>query len=440
MNQISLGTRLFIALGVCAGLFLVAFLVPWMMIPAYAAITAVLTAAGVETYLLFRVSDGVSATREMTDRLSNGDENPVTIHLENVYRFQADLTVIDEVPEQFQWRDMRVNLTIPPGESENLTYSLRPVVRGEYEFGQVILLVSSGLRFVRRIYRCGEPVSVPVYPSFLQMKKYQLLAMSNRLTEVGVKPIRRLGHSTEFEQIKEYVRGDDYRTINWKATARSNKLMVNQYMDERSQQIYCLIDKSRVMKMPFEQMALLDYAINASLVLCNIAQNRHDKSGLLTFSKEIDQFLPAAKDPRHMRNLQEMLYKQETEFLEANLEKVHSFVSRRIPHRSLLVLFTNFESQAAMRRQMVYLKRIARRHLLLVVFFENTELTDLLTARPKDTEGIYVKSIGEQFSLDKRLIVQELERNGIQAILSRPSELTVNTINKYLEIKARSMI
>ena len=405
MNQISLGTRLFIALGICAGLFLVAYLLPWMLVPAYAVLATILTAAGVESYLLFRVNDGVTAQRDMTDRLSNGDENPVSLHLRSAYRFLTAITVIDEVPEQFQWRDMRANLEIGPGESEEVRYSLRPVTRGEYEFGQIILLVSSRLKFIRRIYRWGEPVAVAVYPAFLQMKKYQLLAASNRLTEIGVKPIRRLGHSTEFEQIKEYVRGDDYRTINWKATARSNKLMVNQYMDERSQQIYCLIDKSRVMKMPFEQMALLDYAINATLVLCNVAQNRHDKSGLLTFSKNIDQFLPAAKDPRHMRTLQEMLYKQETEFLEADLETVYSFVTRRIPHRSLLVLFTNFESQSAMRRQLPYLKRIARRHLLLVVFFENTELSDLLASRPGDMKGIYVKSIGEQFSLEKRLIV-----------------------------------
>ena len=137
------------------------------------------------------------------------------------------------------------------------------------------------LQLVKRRYIFPARQVVKVYPSYVQMRRYQLLAVSNRLQEAGVKRIRKIGHSMEFEQIKEYVRGDDYRTINWKATARKDGLMVNNYTDERSQQIYCLINKGRVMKMPFEGMTLLDHAINASLVLveCGIGktgQSRDD--------------------------------------------------------------------------------------------------------------------------------------------------------------------
>ena len=135
----------------------------------------------------------------------------------------------------------------------------------------------------------------------------QLLAVSNRLQEAGVKRIRRLGHSMEFEQIKEYVRGDDYRTINWKATARKDGLMVNNYTDERSQQIYCLINKGRVMKMPFAGMTLLDYAINASLVLSNVALVKQDKAGLITFAENLDTFILADKKPTQMNLLLETL-------------------------------------------------------------------------------------------------------------------------------------
>lgn len=440
MKQISIEPRFFIALGILIGCFITAFLLPWLIVGCYISLAVLLVALFLDALLLFNAREGLQASRVLAARFSNGDPNPVHIDLQSRYKFPLSLRVMDEVPVQFQWRNMNIEMRLDAGESHRITYSLQPVKRGEYEFGKLIVLTKSPIGFISRIFAFPNAQTIAVYPSYLQLKKYQLLAISNRLTEVGVKSIRRLGHSTEFEQIKEYVRGDDYRTINWKATARSNKLMVNQYMDERSQQIFCLIDKSRAMKMPFEGMTLLDYSINASLILANIAMNRHDKSGLITFSRQIDQYLPAGKDPRHMRNIQEVLYRQETEFLESDYERLYAFVSRRISHRSLLVLFTNFESQSAMRRQLPYLQRLAKQHLLLVVFFENTELSELLHSRPENTEEIYIKAVGEQFALDKKLIVKELERHGIQAILTPPAELTVNAINRYLEIKARSMI
>ncbi len=440
MKQVFLHPRLFVFLGILIAAFLVAHLFSVMLPAAYIALSIFLVAIGLDAVLLFRLKQGVEARRLLPDRFSNGDSNPVTIRVQNRYRFSLRLTVIDEVPEQFQWRDMRNTIRLEPGETQQVKYRLRPVTRGEYTFGRLIVLARSPIRLLIRRYVHSETISIPVYPAFMEMQKYQLLAMSNRLTEAGIKPIRRLGHSSEFEQIKEYVRGDDYRTINWKATARSKKLMVNQYTDERSQQVYCLIDKSRVMKMPFEGMTLLDHSINATLVLTNIARSRHDKAGLITFARQIDQFLPAGNQPLHMRKIQELLYRQHTEFKESDYERLYAFVSRKIPHRSLMVLFTNFESQHAMRRQLPFLQRLAKQHLLLVVFFENTELTELLDESPHHTEGIYIKAIAEQFALEKKLIVKELLRHGIHSILTPPESLTANTINRYLEIKARSMI
>ncbi len=199
--------------------------------------------------------------------------------------------------------------------------------------------------------------TVKVYPSYIQMRRYQLLAVSNRLQEAGVKRIRKLGHSMEFEQIKEYVRGDDFRTINWKATARKDGLMVNNYTDERSQQIYCMINKGRVMKMPFGGMTLLDYAINASLVLSNVALVKQDKAGLITFAENLDAFVLADKKTTQMNLLLETLYKQQTHFLESDFEKLFSVIRNRISNRSLLILFTNFESLESLQREMPALKK-----------------------------------------------------------------------------------
>jgi len=394
----------------------------------------------VDVLLLYGKAKGVTAKRILAERFSNGDENKIILEIVNSYPFPCTVSVIDELPVQFQERNWLRKAKIEGDTTVSIEYSLRPVERGEYVFGKINIYVYSPLFLVKRRYTIGQEQTVKVYPSYIQVRRYQLLAVSNRLQETGSKRIRRLGHSMEFEQIKEYVRGDDYRTINWKATARKSDLMVNNFTDERSQQIYCMINKGRVMKMPFEGMTLLDYAINASLVLSNVALIKHDKAGLITFAENTDIFLPADKKPAQMNLLQEALYRQQTKFREPDFEKLYSVIRNRITHRSLLVLFTNFESIEGLEREMPSLKRMARYHLLLVVFFENTEMKALLESKAKTLEDIYIKTIAEKFSYEKRLMVKELHKNGIASILTTPENLTVNTINKYLEMKTRMSI
>lgn len=383
---------------------------------------------------------GINAERITPERFSIGDPNKVVIRLFNHYGFPVHASVIDELPVQFQERKWIRKVTVGRNAEYQLEYLLRPTSRGEYVFENINVYIHAPLQLVKRRYTFPAREVVKVYPSYVQMRRYQLLAVSNRLQEVGVKRIRRIGHSMEFEQIKEYVRGDDYRTINWKATARKDGLMVNNYTDERSQQIYCLINKGRVMKMPFDGMTLLDHAVNASLVLCNVALVKQDKAGIITFEKNLDTFLQADKKPTQMNMVLETLYKQKTDFLESDFEKLFSVIRNRITNRSLLVLFTNFESLESLQREMSALKKIAHYHLLLVVFFENTELKLLVEKKATALEDIYIKTIAEKFAYEKRLMVKELHKNGIPSILTTPENLTVNTVNKYLELKTRMSI
>lgn len=394
----------------------------------------------IDAILVYSKKDGIRAKRMVSDRFSIGDLNKVIIQLTNQYGFDVKASIIDELPVQFQERNWIRKVQLQKETLFDLEYSLRPTSRGEYIFNDINIFVHAPLKLVKRRYIFPGEQAVKVYPSYMQMRRYQLLAVSNRLQEAGVKKIRKLGHSMEFEQIKEYVRGDDYRTINWKATARKNDLMVNNYTDERSQQIYCLINKGRVMKMPFHGLTLLDYSINASLVLSNVALVRQDKAGLITFEKNLDTFLPADKKPTQMNLVLETLYKQKTDFLEADFEKLFSVIRNRITNRSLLILFTNFESMESLQREMPALKKIAKYHLLLVVFFENTELKSLIEGRTSTLEDIYIKTIAEKFNYEKRLMVKELHKNGIPSILTTPEGLTVNTVNKYLELKTRMSI
>ena len=436
----------------CAALiagFVVAFFLPWLLGP----MQLLLGAAGLLTLLdaalLYAPARGgptpLFGRRVLGDKLSNGDDNEVKLFLESRYRFDIQAEVIDEIPHQFQRRDVLFVTTIAPGQTQVITYQLRPTKRGEYAFGALNVYAASPLRLVRRRFRFAQSRVVPVYPSFLQMRQYELLAIHNRLTEVGVKRIRRVGQSQEFEQIRPYASGDDPRTINWKASARragggSDTLVVNHFQDERAQQVFCLIDKGRVMRMPFAGLSLLDYAINAALVLSNIALLKHDKAGLLTFSNKPGATVPAERRPGHLRTLLEVLYRQKTQYLETDYERLYATVRAKIKQRSLLILFTNFETLQGMERQLPYLRGLSKAHLLLVVFFENTELRTFLDAPAETTADVYNQTIAEKFQQEKRQVVLELQRYGIQALLTAPQLLTVNTINKYLEFKARGLI
>jgi uncharacterized protein (DUF58 family) len=439
-KNLFLCSRLFIGLGCSAVLFLLTFFFPWLGIVPVVFFWLVIVLLLVDILLLYRLPKGVFAKRISPERLSNGDENVISIYIESFYAFAVDIEIIDEIPHQFQKRDVLFETGLTSRQHKLLNYLLRPTKRGEYEFGFLRVYVKSPLKLISRRFNFGQAETLPVYPSFLQMRKYELMAISNRLNEIGIKKIRRLGHSMEFEQIKNYVAGDDYRTVNWKATARQGNLMVNTYTEERSQHVYCVIDKSRAMKMPFEGLSLLDYAINASLVLSSVALLKEDKAGLITISDRKGAVVAADKRPTQLNKIMEVLYREKTRYLETNMELLYNTIRGTLKQRSLVVFFTNFESMSALERQLPFLKRIAKFHLLVMVFFENTELKTLSEQSASNVEGIYIKTIAEKFVYEKKLIVRELARHGIQSILTAPKNVTVNTINRYLELKANQKI
>lgn len=390
--------------------------------------------------VLLYYKKAVKATRECADRLSNGDDNKVVITVKSVYPFMIRTTVIDETPAVFQRRDVEYRLAVPAHEVRQLTYTLRPVRRGEYDFGKIRIFAHTMLGLVERRYTEGEDKNVKVYPSYLMLNHYELLAMSNNLTDMGIKRIRRVGNNTEFEQIKEYVKGDEYRSINWKASARRNQLMVNVYQEERSQQVYSVIDKGRVMQQAFNGMTLLDYSINASLVLSYVAIHREDKAGLITFSDALDTLLTPSRRPGQMQHILGALYNQRTNFSETDFSNLCVNVNKQISKRSLLVLYTNFSGMSALQRQLSYLKMLSRHHRLLVVFFEDSELNDFIKSDKRTTEDYYQHVIAEKFAYEKRLIVTKLQQHGILSLLTRPEALSIDVINKYLELKQRQML
>ncbi|MCB9196847.1 MAG: DUF58 domain-containing protein [Flavobacteriales bacterium] len=426
--------------GALVCLYCVAYVFPNFAPIAHLGLIVLLAITLVDIFVLFLSGARVKARRIINKQLSLGDENIVRLQLTSKYRQPISIRIIDELPFQLQVRDFEHFMFLKHNETKELRYEIAPTRRGEYEFGNVNLYVSTVLRIVERRMQIPLNQTVKVYPSIFQMKKYELQVFSKTAIFQGIKKVRRLGNNNEFEQIKNYVQGDDIRTINWKATSRKGELMINQYQEERSQQVYCVIDKSRSMRMPFEGLTLLDHSINSALVLSNIILRKGDKAGVITFSDKLGSQLPAESNAGQLRRILDTLYNQKTKYMDANYERLYYGTRNIIKGRSMILLFTNFESMYALKRNMNLLRKINQQHLLVVVFFENTELEGVSKIEAKNTKDIYFKTMARKFSLEKELIAYELRKYGIQSILTKPKDLSVNTINKYLEIKSRGMI
>jgi uncharacterized protein (DUF58 family) len=391
----------------------------------------------VDIFILYKTKNAIEVERFLPERLSNGDENKISLTLKNQYPFVTHLSLIEELPYQFQKRDFFFNQQLQKNEEKSIHYNLKPTERGVYLFGNVNVYASSPLQLATKKYVLGEEKELKCYPSFLKLREFNIKAFNNATVSYGSKKVRRIGNSLEFEQIKEYVSGDDIRTLNWKSTAKRNQLMVNQYAEEKSQSVYAVIDKGRAMQMHFNELSLLDYAVNATLAISNIILRKQDKAGMLSFSTKLEDWVVAERRNSQMSLISEALHNIKTNFSESDFSTLYSVVKRKITHRSLLILFTNFETIDGLNRQLPYLRALAKNHLVLVVFFKNTALDTLTNAKAENIQEVYDSIIAQKFMYEKKRIVNELKKYGIQSVLTKPEDLTGDTINKYLELKSR---
>jgi uncharacterized protein (DUF58 family) len=438
-QNLYISSRFFVILGGIIFLFLLGF--NWDIILSLAQTCLVLFGILilVDILSLFNPNISLKAERKVSQILSLGNENEVALYLQNESHIALSIQIMDELPIQLQKRDFKLHTKLQASDEITLHYHIQPLIRGEYGFGKIHLYIRSILGIVERRVSFKADKTVAVYPSIIDMKKYELASHSH-VNLYGLKKIRRIGHSQEFEQIKDYAKGDDYQSINWKATGRMNRLMVNSFMDEKSQQVYCMIDKSRGMKLPFHGLSLMDYAINSALVVANTALNKQDRAGLITFSNKIDTIIKAERSKHQLKTFLEVLYKEQESEFEADYELLYIMLRKHVNMRSLIFLYANFESKFALHRVLPILRKINKRHLLVLIVFENVELIEYSQQEAKTLEQIYLQTTAQKLAYDKYYIINELEKYGIQSIFTSPQHLSVNVINKYIELKSRGMI
>jgi len=440
LGQIRLGQLLLPVMGAIAFVFALSF--NWnILFPIAQGLAIVFLALALaDIFILYGGQVRITSERDLAHVLSLGDENPVRLRIQNLSAIGLDVSVIDELPVELQVRNFRKELRLEENNEQLIEYTVRPTTRGQYIFGDTQLVVSGPLLIFKRRYTVKAMKEAKVLPSIMQMKEFELKAFSRIATSDGVKKLRKLGVSYEFEQINPYVKGDDIRHINWKASARRQELMVNRFETERSQSVYSVICKNREMRMPFNGLSLLDHAVNTTLAVSNIALHKHDRIGLITFSDKIGSMLKASRERKQLKHVINALYNEKERETEANYDLLNLSLRQLAPNRSLIFLYINFESSYALERALPHLKAISKRHLLVVIFFKNVEIEQFTHSRAEDLRGIYTRTIAQKMVNEKEAMLGKLKQAKVQTILTEPDKLSMRTVDKYLELKGRGLI
>jgi uncharacterized protein (DUF58 family) len=408
---------------------------------------AVLGLMGIDLYLSPRPSH-FRLSRENDEKLSLGADNTIRILVTwAVGRARGGaagspirFVLRDEPPADFITSETFLAGEVAPGDTAEVSYTVCPLRRGDYRFGGCNLRWRGVLGLTVRQHRYPIEEPVKVYPNLLEVRKYELLARRDQLFEIGLKNARRLGEGTEFERLRDYERDDDYRRINWPATARLHRPITTDYQPERSQSVIVMLDAGRLMTAPLGPLSKLDCAINTTLLLAYVAITRGDRVGLLTFADSVTNYWEPNKGRRQFLALLEALYRVQPQQVEADYMRASAYLSTRRSKRSLVVLFTDIIDARQAGEMVRGFGRLAPRHLPLAVTMADNEVLGMAGAMPADAQEMYEKVVAQRLLDDRAAALDRLERLGAMTLDVPADKLTVSVVNKYLELKARGRL
>lgn len=384
--------------------------------------------------------DQVEVERINDTKLSLGAQNLITLLLANRSPRALDFTLRDEYPYQFPCEALFHHGRLPAYDVLEVRYHVRPLQRGDYQFGAVNLRYRSQLRTFLRQARYPADAAVKVYPNVLEVRKYDLLARKGLLFELGLRQARIFGTGTEFERLREYNTDDEFRRINWKATARRGKPIAAEYETERSQYVMSVIDTGRLMRPPIGDLARLDYVINTALLLSYVVSLKGDHFGLLTFADEVGAYLAPKRGKSQFYRMLEALYNVQFQPVEADYARALSYLSLKHKRRSLVVVFTDLVTLDAARPLIANMARLAQRHLPLCVTISDPNITRMHGQLPQSSSGVYQRAVAEMLIDERQVIIDTLNRNGVMTLDVPADRLTVSVINAYLELKGKGKL
>ncbi|WIV13091.1 DUF58 domain-containing protein [Proteiniborus sp. MB09-C3] len=389
-------------------------------------------------YMISPSPDSFEIERLNGEKLSLFENEKIGISVYNKSDKKIYAEIKDEVPDfHFDIQNSAIDKYIAPHGKEVFEYEIVPKKRGAFKFGKLHMRYDGQLKLCRKQFSSNIEKEYKVYPNLKDLRKHKLAAYNSLIYKDGRKRLRILGKGTEFESLREYVSGDEYRKINWNATARENKPIVNQYEPEKNQHVYVLIDAGRPMSYSIRGHSKLDIAINTGLILCDIVNQNGDQSGLMAFNTDIEAFIPPGKGSGHRNRLMEALYHIEHSKSTSNYEEAFYFFKEKERRRSLICLFTDFDTIEEAEDMIRVLPAILKNNIVIIVLINDEKLEKIVSKTVKKEEEAYIKSIAIEMLKDRKKLISLLNTKGIMCIECEPEKITSDVINKYIYAKNR---
>jgi uncharacterized protein (DUF58 family) len=386
-------------------------------------------------------TDDFRVERHVEGRFAMGAENQVPLKITNLSRRKVTFIIKDEYPPRMDLVSPReARLTVPPRRARTWRYGLLPTARGSYEFGKTVVRFKTRMGLAWKQLNYANESAVKVYPDIREARKHELHAHRNRRQDPGLRRMRLRGHGREFESLREFVMGDEIRHISWAATARRGKLITRQYTIERSQNIVVLLDTGRLMTGRIGRLTKLDHAINAALSIAYVAVAGGDNVGLIAFARKIVSYLPPRKGRDQVNRLMEALYHLEPQMIEPSYTRAFNFFGASYHRRSLVVILTDLVDRDASAELLAHTSKLVPRHLPLIITIGDTDLREFVTTKPEAVADVYRQAIAEEVLRQREEALARIRQAGGLALDVPAARLSIELVNKYMEVKERGLL
>jgi uncharacterized protein (DUF58 family) len=395
-----------------------------------------LVAAGLDLRLSIRPRQ-VTLSRSHDALLSIGAANTITVRVGNSSSQPLTFRLRDEAPDEFETTPRVLEGAAPPRQDVSLPYTVKPFRRGEYRFGNINLRYRSALGLLERQMKVATEDRAIVYPDILELRKHTLTARGG---DQEVARRTRLRGGTEFERLREYTPDDEFRYIDWNATARLRRPIARQFQTERNQNIILAYDLGRQMTSPYGDLLKVDYAINSGVVLGYVGAQRGENIGLLTFNDSVRTYLPPRSGMGQYKRILDALYRAQPELVEPDYAEAMGYVGIRNPRRSLVVVFTDVASKTSGEVLLRSVVSLQPRHLPVLVLLMDPELKRYAEEEPADEDGLYRAAVAQRLLEERSALLKTLESRGVITIDVPAEQLTVSLLDRYLQVKGRGAL
>jgi uncharacterized protein (DUF58 family) len=398
--------------------------------------------------ILFLVADLTTLTRPSrlkVDRIlakvaSLAKPHDVVLQLSNLSHSTLSFDIRDDQPDGLSADPPEQRVMIPPGKRADIAYRLRASRRGVFQLEKVFFRLHSGLGFwVRHLIR-ESTSTLHVYPDMKQLAEYAMLARTNRLSLIGVRRTRHIGQDNNFERLRDYNDGDNYKHIDWRSTARRQKLTVKQYQSDHSQRIMFMVDCGRMMTNEYQGLSLVDYAFNSMLMLGYVALHQRDSVGLMCFSDRVHDYIPLQSGNSHMNRLLHASFDRFPRMVQSRFDSAFLHFSNHCRRRSMVVLITNVIDEVTANQVTNYLGNLSGRHLPVLALLRDHRIFDFADYPDLDDAVLYRSAAAAQMLTWRNEVIRRMERQGVLVVDAFPEQLTSPLVNQYLEAKAKHLL